>query len=101
VLTPGQVIQIGRPPNRVDLLTSIDGVQWEEVWDSKIEVELSGLKCWVIGKELLIKKNGIRTSSGFGGRNEVENCNLSAPALIPIPGLLTHCQAARTFLAHV
>jgi len=27
---PGQVIQLGRPPVRIDLLTSITGVRWEE-----------------------------------------------------------------------
>jgi hypothetical protein len=55
LLIPGQVIQVGRPPNRVDLLTTIDGVDWGEVWESKIEVELSGFKCWAIGKQTLIK----------------------------------------------
>lgn len=35
LLTPQQVVQLGRLPNRVDLLTSIDGVQWEEAWESR------------------------------------------------------------------
>jgi hypothetical protein len=29
--TPGKVIQLGFPPGRIDLLTAIDGVSWDEV----------------------------------------------------------------------
>ena len=29
------VIQFGRPPNRIDLLTSIDGVSFEEAWATR------------------------------------------------------------------
>lgn len=32
---PGQVIQLGRPPVRIDLLTSISGVTWEEADSGK------------------------------------------------------------------
>lgn len=32
---PGQVIQLGRPPVRIDLLTSISGVPWEEALRGK------------------------------------------------------------------
>jgi hypothetical protein len=39
---PGYVIQFGRPPNRIDLLSSIDGVTFEEAWDTRLEVEFAG-----------------------------------------------------------
>ena len=32
---PGFVIQLGREPNRIDILTSITGVSWEDVWKNK------------------------------------------------------------------
>jgi hypothetical protein len=54
LLKPGYAIQVGRPPNRVDILTSISGVDWDSAWQSKVQVELSGHKCWMIGKDLLI-----------------------------------------------
>jgi hypothetical protein len=54
-LTPRQVIQFGRKPNRIDILTAIDGVSWEEAWASRTEVALGPLKCWVIGKDRLIQ----------------------------------------------
>lgn len=54
-LEPGQVIQLGRSPNRVDLLTGISGVTWEEAWKSRIPVSLDGLEIAAIGKEELIR----------------------------------------------
>ena len=54
-LKPAFVIQLGMAPNRIDLLTSIDGLEWEETWESKIEVEFNGLPIYVIGKDQLIK----------------------------------------------
>lgn len=40
---PEKIIQIGRPPNRIDLLTSASGVDFEEVWNQAISAELDGL----------------------------------------------------------
>src|SRR4051812_36368317 len=34
-LEPGIVIQLGRPPNRIDLLTSIDAVTFDQAWAGK------------------------------------------------------------------
>lgn len=48
-----QVIQLGRAPNRIDLLTGISGVTWQQAWDSRIEVDLDGLKIQAIGKSEL------------------------------------------------
>src|SRR5579883_1675858 len=31
-LNPDSVVQLGVPPNRIDLLTSISGVRFEDVW---------------------------------------------------------------------
>ena len=42
LVKPGNVVQIGHPPNRIDLLTSISGVSFDEVWTTRIETELDG-----------------------------------------------------------
>ncbi|MDH7600208.1 MAG: hypothetical protein QHH07_11340 [Sedimentisphaerales bacterium] len=34
--TPGQVIQLGVAPVRVDIMTSVTGVSWEDVWASSV-----------------------------------------------------------------
>ena len=41
-LEPGFVIQLGYPPNRIDLLTEIKGVKFETCFTSKIEVVVDG-----------------------------------------------------------
>lgn len=44
----------GYPPYRIDILTSIDGVEFEEAWDRRLTVELQGLSVPVIGRDDLI-----------------------------------------------
>ena len=36
----GVVIQFGRPPNRIDLLTRIDGVTFSEAWRARVRVTI-------------------------------------------------------------
>ena len=40
---PEKIIQLGRPPHRIDILTSASGVDFEEVWNQAISAELDGL----------------------------------------------------------
>lgn len=50
-----QVIQLGRAPNRIDILTGISGVTWQQAWASRTLVNLDGLEIQVIGKTELIQ----------------------------------------------
>lgn len=50
-----QVIQLGLPPNRIDLLTSITGVSFDEAWPGRIEVALEGTPVNFIGRQALIQ----------------------------------------------
>lgn len=54
-LEPGVVIQLGRPPNRIDLLTSIDGVDFAVAWPNRIMADLDGLAVPIIGRADLIR----------------------------------------------
>jgi hypothetical protein len=54
-LEADQVIQLGRAPNRIDILTGISGVNWQEAWASRIPVNLDGLQIDVIGKAELMR----------------------------------------------
>ena len=31
-VTPGRVVQLGQPPLRIDIMTTIDGVEFEDAW---------------------------------------------------------------------
>jgi hypothetical protein len=50
-----QVVQLGLPPNRIDLLTSITGVSFEEAWRERIEAVLEGMRVNFIGRQALIQ----------------------------------------------
>jgi predicted nucleotidyltransferase len=52
---PHMVFQIGRPPNRIDLLTSITAVKFEQAWSTREKVEIEGTFLWIIDRELLIR----------------------------------------------
>lgn len=34
-MEPGSIIQFGQPPNRIDLINRIDGIDFNEAWDSR------------------------------------------------------------------
>ena len=50
----GTIYQVGVPPNRVDVITVVEGVQFENAWRERVEVEIDGLRIPVIGKAHLI-----------------------------------------------
>ena len=47
--TPDVVYQIGVAPQRIDILTSISGVDFEDAWRDRLIVELEGVSVSVIG----------------------------------------------------
>lgn len=48
--TPGVVFQIGVPPLRIDVLTSIDGVTFEEAWPARMRTEFDDLPVCVLSR---------------------------------------------------
>jgi hypothetical protein len=51
LLQPELVFQIGVAPNRIDLLTDVSGLQFEDAWPRRNVLELQGLAVPVIGRE--------------------------------------------------
>jgi hypothetical protein len=54
--TPDQVIQLGYPPNRIDMLTSLSGVKFSECYASRVTEEIDEVPVIFIDLENL-KKN--------------------------------------------
>jgi hypothetical protein len=50
-----RVIQLGVAPNRVDLLTSITGVTFDDAWAARVEGDLGGIPATFIGRQALIE----------------------------------------------
>jgi hypothetical protein len=59
--TEGLVYQMGVPPVRVDVIMSLDGVGFEDAWQSRERGEFEGSPVWFIGREHLIRN---KTASG-------------------------------------
>jgi len=52
---PEYVIQLGINPNRVDILTTISGVGFEDAWRARIDAELEGVPVHFLGLQDLIR----------------------------------------------
>ena len=50
-----QTIQLGRAPNRIDLLTSISGVNTDDAFATKISAMLDAIPVFILGKDALIR----------------------------------------------
>ena len=55
-IDPEQIVQLGYPPNRIDLLTDLAGIDFETCYKKKIELEIEAVEIDFIDLENL-KKN--------------------------------------------
>jgi hypothetical protein len=53
---PGMGLQIGVEPGRIDILTSISGLRFEDAWPAVVQAEFApGVRCHVIGLTQLLQ----------------------------------------------
>ncbi len=52
---PGIVLQLGAPPNRIDLLTSVSGVDFDRVWRTSVMSEIDGQPARFPAKAVLLE----------------------------------------------
>ncbi len=55
LMAPSMVFQMGQPPRRVDIITEIDGVFFEDAWPSRKLVTVEGLEVPCLGRDELIQ----------------------------------------------
>jgi len=70
---PGRVVQLGVPPVRVDITTSITGVTWDEAYDGKVAgnygsvpVHYLGRAQFVINKKALSRRKDLADLEALG-----------------------------------
>jgi len=51
----GMVYQIGLPPLRIDVMTEISGITFDEAWTSRVTADVDGRTVSFIGKSALVK----------------------------------------------
>jgi hypothetical protein len=52
---PGIVFQLGVVPCRIDILTAITGVEFDEAWAHRLQVQIEGLSIACLGREQLLR----------------------------------------------
>lgn len=52
---PGVVYQLGVAPRRIDLLTELTGVTFEEAWPERVETEFGEVRVPVIGRDAFLR----------------------------------------------
>lgn len=51
---PNAIVQLGVVPHRIDILTGLSGVQFDQVWTTREQSTLDGLAVSYINKQLLL-----------------------------------------------
>lgn len=65
-----KVVQIGLPPRRIDVLTSISGVEFDEAWPDRVTHEVAGLQVPFLGRAALVRNK--RASGRTKDRADLE-----------------------------
>lgn len=52
---PDVIVQLGVEPCRIDLLTGIDGLGFDEAWQNKISITIDDLELYILSKEDLLR----------------------------------------------
>lgn len=55
VAEPGNVLRMGIPPVRIELLNSVSGLTFDEVWAGRVEGTYGGVPVFFIGRDELIR----------------------------------------------
>jgi hypothetical protein len=51
----GKVVQLGHPPTRIDLMTSVAGLAFDEAWDRRVEARLGDQPVWLLDLDSLLR----------------------------------------------
>lgn len=70
-----RVVQLGVTPVRVDILTSLTGVDWHEASSGKSEGDLGGVRVFYLGKNALLKnKKTLGRKKDMADIESLEDC---------------------------
>ncbi|MCK4506182.1 MAG: hypothetical protein KAW14_11230 [Candidatus Aegiribacteria sp.] len=67
----GKIIRMGVPPMRIEILTEIDGVSFQECYNARLSVEIDGQKVNLISREHLRRNK--RASARYKDLDDLEN----------------------------
>lgn len=57
---PGCIVQLGHPPNRIDLLTALKSVSFDDAWEHRAEGHFGAEQVFYLGlEELILNKRAV------------------------------------------
>lgn len=69
----GTFVQLGYAPNRIDVITSIAGVSFDEAWRGRVEGEFAGVHARFLGaEEFIASKKAAGRKKDLGDAEELE-----------------------------
>ena len=73
-VNPDLIFQIGVTPNRINIVTRISAVEFDEAWDNRIEADVLGVHVPVIGREQLIRnKRAVARPKDISDADDLES----------------------------
>lgn len=70
-LTPGRVVRMGRPPLRIEILSSISGVGFADCYRRRVQAELGGMTVDMIARDDLVTNK--RAAGRAKDQNDLEH----------------------------
>jgi hypothetical protein len=80
--TPDQLVSLGYPPERVDLVSAIDGVSWSEAWTARFPGSFGGADVFFIARNDLVRNK----RASLRPQDRVDADALDAPPVGPTIG---------------
>lgn len=53
--SPGVVYQLGLPPRRIDVLTGLSGVTFDDAWAGRVDLDVAGIRVPFLGRDALLR----------------------------------------------
>lgn len=79
--TEGNFYLMGRPPVRVDVLTSVDGLKFAECWERRMESSFDGVSAYFVSRDDLIVNK--RATGRLQDLADVERLESGSPGKPP------------------
>jgi hypothetical protein len=70
LIEPGRIVQLGHPPNRIDILASISGVDFGTAWDTRVPTQMDDQPVSLLGWDELLRNK--RAAGRQKDRTDVE-----------------------------
>jgi hypothetical protein len=68
--TPDMVVQVGLPPRRIDVLTGVTGLEFDQAWEGRVLHPVAGMEVPFLGRDALVRNK--RASGRYKDLGDLE-----------------------------